>query len=282
VFLLAAGLTAGFAGTARADDTAASHGVHVVSTSTDSVTVGWRGVGTTVQDEILVYNASTLQKVVHTSREAGHSDSRTVALPADVAGQALDVKVAYTVNGVNTGWSQPVAFFASAAVGTPGLKGDTGPAGPAGANAFVGTGTATGKNVALPAIGGSFSKGHVKVATQDLKAGTYLVTLTGDFYKTVTTTATPVLQIQLNGADHQLTGYTGAFPASTAEGTGLGTDGTPNGLEQTATAVGIITLATDTMVEIDAFGYNPDRSGNGGGDFAVNAVATFAQVNVAA
>lgn len=265
------------AGPAHADSTAQSHGIHVVSTSAGSVDVGWRGVGPAVQDEVLVYNASTLQGVVHAPLQAGHSTDRTVALPSGVAGQALALKVAYTVNGVSTGWSAPVTFYASAAGG---LQGAPGPAGPAGANAFVGTQSfANATAVTLPAIGGSWTAGHAKVGTEDLKAGTYLVTLTGNFFKTAATTATPVLQIQLNGADRQLTGYTGAFPANAAEGTGLGADGTPNGLEQDAVAVGIVTLKADTSVEIDAFGYNPDRSGSGGGDFGVYAVASFAQVN---
>lgn len=139
------------------------------------------------------------------------------------------------------------------------------------------SGTAT-----LSAIGGSWSKGHVPVATKQLAAGTYLVTLKGDFYKAQTTTATPVLQIQLNGGSSQLTGYTGMFPYDAAEATGLGSDGTPNGLEQNASDYGIITIpAGGATVEIDAFGYNPDRGGQGGGDFGVIASASFVRVTPA-
>lgn len=170
-----------------------------------------------------------------------------------------------------------------------GDKGTQGPAGPAGApgkdgapgaSGVVSVTTVTG-SAALPAIGGSWSAGHTAVKSFTLPAGTYLVTLTGDFYKTAATTATPVLQVQLNGADRQLTGYTGAFPYNAAEAVGTGTDGTPNGLEQTATAYGIITMAAAGTAEIDAFGYNPDRSGAGGGDFAVNVTASIVQLQSA-
>lgn len=155
--------------------------------------------------------------------------------------------------------------------GSPGSQGAPGSRGPSG---VVAVETDTG-NATLPHIGGSWTAGHAVVKDIALKAGTYLVTLTGDFYKTATTPATPVLQIQLNGANRQLTGYTGAFPYNAAEATGIGTDGTPNGLEQTAVAAGIVTMTADGTVEIDAFGYNPDRSGSGGGDFGINATASF-------
>lgn len=136
-------------------------------------------------------------------------------------------------------------------------------------------------NVALPKIGGSWSTGHTDVQDFTAPAGTYLVNLSGDFYKTATTPATPDLQIQLNGGSAQITGYTGAFPYNANEATGVGSDGTPNGLEQTATAVGTITLTQTTTLEIDAFGYNADRSGDGGGDFAVTASVTLVPVNPA-
>lgn len=170
-----------------------------------------------------------------------------------------------------------------------GDRGTMGPAGPAGApgkdgaqgpSGVVSVTTVTG-SAALPAIGGSWTKGHAVAKSFTLPAGKYLVTLTGDFYKTAATTATPVLQVQLNGADRQLTGYTGAFPYNAAEAVGTGTDGTPNGLEQTATAYGIVTMAAGGTVEADVFGYNPDRSGSGGGDFAANVTVSVTQLQAA-
>lgn len=155
--------------------------------------------------------------------------------------------------------------------------GPAGAAGPSGVTS-VATEAAT---ATLPAIGGSFTAGHTVVKAFTLPAGTYQVTLTGDFYKTVTTTATPVLQIQLNGADHQLTGYTAPFPFNAAEATGAGADGTPNGLEQTAIAEGIVTMAAAGTVEVDAFGYNPDRGAEGGGDFAVRATVGIVKLTPA-
>lgn len=139
------------------------------------------------------------------------------------------------------------------------------------------------KNVTLNTIGGPWKSGHTlveAVPSADLPDGTYLVTLTGDFYKTTTTTATPVLQIQLNdtATGEQVTGYTGAFPYNAAERTGLSSDGTPAGLEQTATAYGIVNIDKGATVQIDAFGYNPDTSSEGSGDFAVNATAIFMKI----
>lgn len=130
----------------------------------------------------------------------------------------------------------------------------------------------------LPAIGGSWGTGHVNLGSKALTAGTYLVAVTGDFYKTATTTATPVLQIQVNGLPQQVTAYTGAFPTDPAEGVGLGSDGTPNGLEQTASGYATVVLTAPATAELDAFGYNPDRSGSGSGDFGVIAHATFTKV----
>lgn len=165
--------------------------------------------------------------------------------------------------------------------GETGPQGPEGTQGPAGPSGVVSTATFhTQKD--LGAIGGSWSTGHTAVGTQHLDAGTYLVTLTGDFYKTAHTDATPVLQIQINGADKQVTGYTGQFPSNAAEAIGLGSDGTPNGLEQTATAYGVITMADAGDVEIDAFGYNADRGGEGADSFGVIASADFVKVNPAA
>lgn len=165
--------------------------------------------------------------------------------------------------------------------GTAGPKGDTGAkgdTGPSGVQAIVNkAGSAN-----LGHIGGSWGSGHTVVTTIDLPAGTFEVNLTGDFYKVLSTTATPVLQIQLNGANRQLTAYTGAFPYNAAEGFGIGTDGSPNGLEQTASVSGVITLASAGTMEVDAFGYNPDRSGSGGGDFDVNATVDVVQLTPAA
>jgi len=137
----------------------------------------------------------------------------------------------------------------------------------------------------LAHIGGSWGAGHTSLGTQELPAGTYLVTVTGDFYRAGTPgscadlTATPVLQIQVNGLAHQVTAYTGAFPAASAETCGLGSDGTPNGLEQTASAsTTIVVPAGGGTAELDAFGYNPDRGSEGSGNFGVIGHAEFTKV----
>lgn len=139
----------------------------------------------------------------------------------------------------------------------------------------------------LAGIGGSWLTRHTLVATSPkLSPGTYLVTLTGDFYHseqdaTDQTSATPVLQIQLHPntavIDRLLTGYTGAFPAADAH-YGVDSNGAPNGLEQTAVATGVIKVTSAGTVDIDAFGYNAGGSGAGGGDFGVNAHADIVQL----
>ncbi|MFT4081255.1 MAG: collagen-like protein [Nocardioides sp.] len=163
--------------------------------------------------------------------------------------------------------------------GAKGAKGDTGATGPQGESGVVATDTASFKNVTVEALGGSWSTGHTTVGTVDLDAGTYLVAVTGDFYKAADTDATPVLQIQLNGADTQVTAYTAAFPTGSVSG--VDDDNNPSGLEQTASGYGIITLDEAGSVSIDAFGYNGDRGSEGSGDFAVNATADFVQVTPA-
>lgn len=168
------------------------------------------------------------------------------------------------------------ATGATGAMGATGATGATGAQGPSGVQAVDSeSGSAT-----LTNIGGSWSKGHTAVTTFTLDAGTYLVTLTGDFYESAATTATPVLQIQLNGGNKQLTGYTAEFPYNANMAVGA-VDNVPNGLEQTATVEGIITLTSSTTLEIDAFGYNPDRGSEGGTDFAVNASADVVQLTPA-
>jgi hypothetical protein len=182
--VLAAGaLTFGVSGIAHADDTAQTHDIHVVSTSAGSVDVGWRGVGNAVLAEVLVYNASTQALVIHTPRTASESTGTTVPLPADVAGQALDLKVAFTVNGVPTGWSQPVTFYASAAgglqgaAGAVGAAGAIGPAGPSGV-VSVHSSDLTGGTATTVTTGGPFATNAKQVGSDvSLAAGTYLISV---------------------------------------------------------------------------------------------------------
>jgi hypothetical protein len=165
--------------TAKADNSATSHGVHVVGVTTHSVDIGWRGVGQSVPDEILVYDASTLQLVVHTSIEAGHNTDRVVELGNSYQGRALQAKVAYVIGGHNTGWSAPVTFYVQVANGSPGATGPQGPAGPRGPSGVVKTHVYS--LLDTPVVintGGSFLT-HEQLAGEisNLHAGTYLVTV---------------------------------------------------------------------------------------------------------
>ena len=151
--------------------------------------------------------------------------------------------------------------------GANGVNGATGPAGPTGPTGLINPVTWAPAAKPIAHIGGHWSDGHTTVATEHLDGGTYLVALVGDFYKTESTTATPDLQIQMNVvnvAGQQVTAYTGQFPYNAAEGVGLDTDGWPKGLEQTASSSAIITVPSGgAIAEIDAFGYNADRSQDG-------------------
>lgn len=135
----------------------------------------------------------------------------------------------------------------------------------------------------LKKVGGPWSPGHTVLSSAQLPAGTYLITVTGDFYRAGDPAdcqalgATPVGQIQVNGLiTQQVTAYTGAFPADPNETCGVDADGHPNGLEQTASATAIATVPDGGgRVELDAFAYNPDRSSSATNYFGVIAQAQF-------
>jgi len=142
------------------------------------------------------------------------------------------------------------------------------------------------ETIDLGNLGGSWGSNHVDIHEIAVPAGTYMVSLTGDFYRRAATSATPVLQIQLNGADggKQITAYTGAFPyhanQDASNALGLADNGRPKGLEQTASATGIITVSSATTLSLDAFGYNPDRSSAGSNALGVIANVELVRINV--
>lgn len=270
----------------------ASVTVTAVTTTTITVTLP-------AAEQVQLYDASTM-----------HQDYRASLGGGQHAISGLAPGTAYGLRAANSrGWSPAelvITVAAPGAPGTPGAAGQAGapgaagqagqdgsmgpagPMGPAGAtgapgpSGVVSTASVSGDAVTLAKIGGSWSAGHTVAKTIPLAAGTYLVTVTGDFYQDQATTATPVLQVQLNGGDRQVTAYTAPFPSGEPAGKlGMGPDGTPKGIEQVASASGIITLASDGAVEIDAFGYNTDTLGSGGGDFGVIASASFVKVTPA-
>lgn len=164
---------------ALADNSASSHGVHVVSVTTHSVDIGWRGVGQSVPDEILVFDASTKQLVVHTVIQAGHNSDRVVDFGSSYQGRALSAEVAYVIGGVNTGWSSPVTFYVAVANGTPGPKGDKGDTGLRGPSGVVKSSVYS--LLSSPLVihtGGSFlTQEQLTGEISNLHAGLYLVTI---------------------------------------------------------------------------------------------------------
>lgn len=142
--------------------------------------------------------------------------------------------------------------------------------------------TVTAKTQTFPAktittIGGSWTSGHTTAGTFTLQPGTYLVSATADFYQVSDTHATPDLQLALRGTGVALTAYTAPFPSgSTAFG--LGSDGTPNGIEQTASAYDVVTVTQATPVSVNLFGYNVDRSASGSGEFGAITKVAVTQV----
>lgn len=173
--------------------------------------------------------------------------------------------------------------------GEKGDKGDPGPQGPKGEpgengvdgqDAFVGIHTVTAADLDGFLIGGSWGTNHTDIADTTLDAGTYLVTLNGNFWRLVDGSHnSPVFQIQVNAPDNpQITAYSPAFPDHPNQPGGLNKPG----IEQSASAQGIIVIADDdTPVSIDLFGYNADRSSAGSGDFAAAVRVDFVQLNVA-
>ena len=164
--------------------------------------------------------------------------------------------------------------------GTPGVKGDKGDPGTPGkdgSDAFVDTDVKAFDAKTITNIGGSWGSRHTEAGSFTLEPGTYLVNLSGDFYGVESTDATPVLQVALRGEGVALTAYTGEFPTGTAFG--LGSDGTPNGLEQTASASGVVTVTKETPVTVNLFGYNGDSSSKGSGQFGAIPSVSLVEVN---
>lgn len=280
IFAIPFALSVALSVPALADNTPASHNVHVVATSTHSVQVGWRAVGPNVKDEVLVYNASTKRLVIHTRLEAGHSTSRTVNFGTGFEGQALAVKIAYEVNGHNTGWSKPLAFYVnieSGATGPQGPKGDTGatgPQGPAGSSGIVSTGVKTLIDAPMTVhTGGSFTSQEQLAATLDLKPGTYLVTLNAK-----------IAWASGTGVFPQLFVYNGTPAADFSNnlvniGNGALADGNAS-IDSYYNGSFQITVTENEAVNIYAFGYDQDR---GSGTYTLeNLQASETQLQVAA
>ena len=254
-------ITAAAVTSASADTSATSHNPHVVMVSTHSVDVGWRGVGASVKDEIIVYNASTNALVKHTTQEAGHSTGRTVDFGTGFEGQALDLKVAFVINGHNTGWSAPVLFYVAASGGLPGPAGPQGPSGLTssttqqlvGSNELIGTGGSFGSNKTLV--------GHIT-----LPAGTYMVSISAK-----------VAWAAGNGVFPQFFVYNGAALADFSNDLfNIGSGGLPQGnatIDSYYTGVGQVTFAADTDVDFYAFGYDTDQ---GAGKFTLESFTVTA------
>lgn len=183
-----------------------------------------------------------------------------------------------------------------AKVGKQGKEGKEGKEGPAGTNgtngtngkdAFVDARTVQLGPTVIQKIGGTWSTNHTTAGTFTLQPGTYLVSVTGDFYALAARTATPVLQLAFyatDGSPVALAAYTAPFPQGGKYGA---TDGAPNGLEQTASAYDIVTVTKPTQIEVALHGYNADRgdgvggTADGSGQFAANTKVTWVKVNVA-
>jgi len=179
VAALATAAIAGSVAVAKADNSATSHGVHVIAVTTHSVDIGWRGVGQSVGDEVIIYDASTQALVIHTTIQAGHNSDRVVDFGSSYQGRALQAKVAYVIGGKNTGWSAPVTFYVQVANGTTGPQGPAGPTGPQGPSGVVRTSVRQLlENPLVINTGGSFLS-HEQLAGEadNLPGGTYLVTV---------------------------------------------------------------------------------------------------------
>jgi hypothetical protein len=238
---------------AKADSSAASHNVTVSSVGTDSVGLSWRGVGPDVGNEVLVYDASTLKKVVHTGLEAGDSSGRTVSLGAGWSGKALAVKVAFSVDGINTGWSAPVLFYTTVTGGTAGPKGDTGAAGPQGPSGVVASAVKTLTDApVLVHTGGSFTSQEQLAGSFDLAKGTYLVSLSAK-----------VAWASGNGVFPQFFAYNGTPAADFSNdianiGNGSLAQGNAT-IDSYYDGTFQVTVDADTTVNVYAFGYDTDR-----------------------
>jgi hypothetical protein len=261
---------------AMADTYTNSHAIRVAAVSTHDVTLGWSAVGATVKDEVIVYDASTLQLAVHIGSEAGHSTGRTVDFGSSWQGHIMAAKVAYVVNGHNTGWSLPVEFFVTVSAGGAGSagpagpKGDTGAQGPSGvvASALSTLTDAT----SLVNTGGSFTANKTLVGHVSLKAGTYLVTLNA---KAAWASGT--------GEFPQFFVYKGVALADFSNdlfNVGNGALAQDNAsIDSYYSGTGQVTLTEDGDLDIYAFGYNANH---GAGTFSLeNLTVTATQLQLA-
>jgi hypothetical protein len=149
---------------------------------------------------------------------------------------------------------------ATGATGAQGPKGDTGAA-----LSLAADFSALDVNVAK--IGGPFADNATTAGTFTLGAGTYVVNGNAFFARkaTVIKPTSPAMVLALRGpipaggkwgADYG-TGFTGLFP--------------PSGkIEQTTSTSRVVTLTEPTTITVSVFGYNNDRSGDGGGDYSAN------------
>lgn len=262
---------------ASADVFTESHNIHVTAVSTHSVTVSWNAVGAGVIDEVIVYDASTLQLAVHTLGQAGHSTSRTVDFGSAYEGHALSAKVAFVVNGKNTGWSIPVTFFVGVSGGAVGTQGPAGPQGNAGATGPSGVVSSVVSTltdaVDLVGTGGSFTTGKTLVGHVSLKAGTYLVSVNAK-----------AAWASGNGEFPQFFVYNGAAAADFSNdlfnvGSGPLAQGNAT-IDSYYSGTGQVTLASDGDLMVYAFGYNTDH---GAGTFSLeNLTVTATKITLAA
>ncbi|MEV5963636.1 hypothetical protein AB0L70_17840 [Kribbella sp. NPDC051952] len=116
-------------------------------------------------------------------------------------------------------------------------------------------------------IGGSFSTRHTVVGSFTLPKGTWLVNLSGKFNRTTASASgDPAVQPMLQ-----------LLAGTTELGTIMGNDISP-GLDAdlTGTSLRLITVDADTVVEVEAFGYNSARGSQGSGE--ITAAATVVAV----
>lgn len=248
-------------GVASADSSqlAIAHQVHIVGVSSHSVDVGWKSLGAGIADEVIVYDANTSAKVVHTSLESGHSTDRVVEIGAGFEGQPLSLKVAYVINGVSTGWTTPVTFYVPAVDGSAGLKGDTGLTGPKGDKGDQGpsgvvssaVGALTGSSELIN-TGGSFATHATLAGHEDLKAGTYLITVNAKAAYASGTGVFPELFV-----------YDGTAAVDFSNdicnvGDGALAQGNAS-IDSYYTGTCQITLTEDSTLDVYAFGYDQDH-----------------------
>jgi hypothetical protein len=236
-------------------------GLHVTADTTTTLGIAWaKPADPDAKVRIQVYDADTLADTWDSAYKGGDiSGKTTVTATGLAAGTAYVLRADESDGSANSGWTAPVTVY-TAAVGSTGTQGPAGPAGPSGVVSVASHDLGA---VASVATGGSFVTTATLAGTVSLKAGTYLVSLNAK--------ATPLMTSAVQ-VFPQFFVYSQVANAAFAGdlfnvGSGALESGGNVQIDSYYSGSDVIVLASDTVLDIYAGGYDSDR---GAGTYALD------------